>query len=1343
MNSIFYLSRKLYDGNKNYSEAELLASSSSKFNVILAEPGVGKTCLLESLAKQLDTKKVSANAFIHKTINERNKPLVIDGFDELVRIDQSGIYKLLGKISELEPSTLFISSRSSEWDEACTNAFSEFFNEKPNIYRISPFNREEQQKLFWNYLPSEHFESFRSQVSRFDLEQLLPNPQFLKLFAEAYVESDRTFKDKKSIFSLAIDRLAKEANPNIRNNLSTNDKVELAENIFAKLLLSGAEGVSTSDVYADRLFPRIETLIATQSEHLSLLLSSKLFKHGDNESQHLPAHKIIAEYCAANYLVKKMMAEHSCLSLSQCLAIIAPNSVVRDELRGLVGWMGALGNKLIQTTLIDLDPYAVLSNGDPSQLLISSKKLLLDNLKKLAENDPYFRRSDIWRTFSGAGFFTEDFIEELKPIIIDQGNHGHLRGLILELLQNSKTIPFILNELEHILFSQETEKYIRQLASKRLLEVEDYDFSTILDTLLTEGSNLSLSIAAFIIENLGTTRFENSFIFNFLNQCSKLYPDHNKQEVNDRYFIKVFISKLDLNLTVWLLNELTQYLNCACGKEDYECYCRNGISKISGSLLDRYFELETKTYDPVKIGNWMKQLNFHRRRNEKDCLSVKTLQQNDNLRQSIIRLAFENVAEIETANKLKGQFLGPCAHSGLFFKYQDYFFITDLAFEKDNVQLWLGFIQLHQYYAEHKGEDPLRKHMRSQAQTKPIFLSAWMKKNLAYKRQFLENKNIFKGLTRSARKSNRQNKTIKQQNIKYVQDNRELVESGQHWGCLQSFADLVLFQPNEIKNEFGDEQLVRNALKNCLAYIESSVPNLNKLANLRCESSSLYVERVLYAACLEIYRAKKSLEEVKTNLLKALRTNLDIHYGTVTEEERKDLKKEIDRLLFPNAQIAEKFLRDFIEPQLAVKDCKYTPVSWLRYDDVFKPLQPLLPLEWLLKYPDIDLDTIGTLFDLAAQFGNRQKLEKLIKMRCEEIKKILSEKEEGTKKLEGRENFWFIRAFFFLSDGEINEYWNFLKTDKNTIFSLSNKSEGARHGGHPYWPILSPKKIWNILDSFIEQWPRVDLPNSWGTSSPPGEIAYRFLTDIIWILEKNISGESFRVVNQLIEDQRFIELHSNLKSIRSSIIRKDALTNFEAPEPQAVVKFLDNNEVATVEGLRVLILEELTIYQKDLNGGETTTKDIFYNIQNNGNKERLGEVEATKRVADRLKSYLERKGIVITLEHQMQHSNRCDITCTKVINNQRRLLVIESKGQWHKDLYNAASKQLNERYSIHPDAERQGIYLVLWFGADEKVANKINKTFQTAEGLKKSIESGLPTELKGLIDIFVLDVSIC
>ncbi|MGA5989252.1 hypothetical protein ACPB4A_26700, partial [Escherichia coli] len=71
--------------------------------------------------------------------------------------------------------------------------------------------------------------------------------------------------------------------------------------------------------------------------------------------------------------------------------------------------------------------------------------------------------------------------------------------------------------------------------------------------------------------------------------------------IGDRYFIKNFIINLDYELVVNLLDKLSHDLYCTCKKEHYDCYCRTGISKMIGVLLDRYFELETNSYDPQKI----------------------------------------------------------------------------------------------------------------------------------------------------------------------------------------------------------------------------------------------------------------------------------------------------------------------------------------------------------------------------------------------------------------------------------------------------------------------------------------------------------------------------------------------------------------------------------------------------------------------------------------------------------------------------------------------------------------------------------------------------------------------
>ncbi|MES9854912.1 MAG: hypothetical protein ABW170_24155 [Candidatus Thiodiazotropha sp. L084R] len=268
-------------------------------------------------------------------------------------------------------------------------------------------------------MQDENFLAFRDEVGRFDLEMLLPNPQFLKLFADAYIESERYFTDKRSIFGQAVDRLAKEVNTSVAGTnltLSTTQKVNISSEVFAKLLLSGAEGVSTSEATEDRMYPLLSSLFDDNLD-VDGILATRLFKLCDNADQHRPVHKTVAEYCAAGYLTMRIANPSDCLTLSKCLPIIAPNSTVRDELRGLLGWMAALGNKPIEESAIELDPYAVLANGDPSQLEHSSKRQLVKRLKEIEAKDPYFRRGDYKRRFSVAGFFTQDVVEEIKPIL--------------------------------------------------------------------------------------------------------------------------------------------------------------------------------------------------------------------------------------------------------------------------------------------------------------------------------------------------------------------------------------------------------------------------------------------------------------------------------------------------------------------------------------------------------------------------------------------------------------------------------------------------------------------------------------------------------------------------------------------------------------------------------------------------------------------------------------------------------------------------------------------------------------------------------------------------------------
>ncbi|MCB0124636.1 MAG: hypothetical protein KDE58_20415 [Caldilineaceae bacterium] len=244
------------------------------------------------------------------------------------------------------------------------------------------------------------------------------------------------------------------------------------------------------------------------------------------------------------------------------------------------------------------------------------------------------------------------------------------------------------------------------------------------------------------------------------------------------------------------------------------------------------------------------------------------------------------------------------------------------------------------------------------------------------------------------------------------------------------------------------------------------------------------------------------------------------------------------------------------------------------------------------------------------------------------------------------------------------------------------------------------------------------------------------MTQVIRSFDSDDPDVAIPILGRLMTDLRFVDLHNDLKSIRSRQVRKKALRDFEPPTPQEIVNLLDHGAVVTVEGLRQIAIQQLQNFQDSIDGGEFNSADRFYE-----KGERLDEVRSTEIIAERLSLRLEPQGISVTPEHQLKGATRSDFTLTKMIGGKRRLLVTEVKGQWHDELYIAAATQLRDRYSIHPDAEQQGIFLVIWFGPNEKVAGRKRHGIGNAQELKSSIETCLPQELTGLIDVFVLDVS--
>ncbi len=1325
-----YIERRLKIGEEYFSEREALNQSSVL--VVLAEPGAGKTQLLAEFGRILGVSPVRASRFRHQTRIPEGGPLIIDALDEAAKINQSAVDEIIVKAQEFSSGQVIFATRSIGWQQERTVAVRDSFGIEPALVRIEPLTQEQQRAMFGAHLPEEDFNAFSEQTDRFDLTTLLGNPQFLLLFADAFVQSGRAFTSKAQIFRDAVDRLALDTGSTITGPIRPpiHELTTISAEIMTKLLLSGAAGVSVKEQLADRDYPYLPAMYAGNAGNAHTALDTRLFKPADEPDYHEPVHRIVAEYCAAQYLVHRLADKKNPLSLRRLMAVVAPSGVVRDELRGLLGWMAAAGPDRVQLAAIDLDPYAILANGDPSQLTTASKRRLLLRLASEAEKNPGFRRSDYWRRFSVGGFFTPEVVPDVARLLRSSPVTSPLVDLLLELLVNSGGPKSLEAEVRAIMLHPGADEHTRVWASRALIKLRGKAEPADLAALVTEASANSLKVATDLLAEVGLEDFNEKAIHAFLRAYVGRYPARRSLRDDSAYMASYYLKGVMEHFTAAdaarHLDLLTDGLSCSCKNPDYDCRCRNGVSKVSGKLLDRYFETSTQPHDPDRIWGWMRSLWYEHRIDSDRSEAIKALAANDALRHQLHVRAFANITKGSEAWNIRYHLSDSHHHAGLAFRDDDDRRMADFAFESDNPGLWSAF-WTRPREEDRRGPDEFRRHLRAQAASKPAFGAVWARNERGLRE--MREKHDRQWRRRSRRWKNKESQK-READRSLLEANLDQVKSGNHWGWAWTFAQLYLSEPDRLSHFTDDMGLVEDCLRNCLTMLRPHMPSLADLAG----SGNYKVAHTAFVSCWLHFRDRRTLQHVDRETLTAAKVECS-KYQSMSDAEHEAFELELDRLLFPVDGDAEAFARQLVEPGLSGSRESHTKVWWLARKAAFSDLRGRLSVEWLRTFPSMPVSARDELFNIAAATSERTALLDIVEQGVQLARIAPSGEtiEEAAHRMDDL-RFWQIRRFFFQTSGA--DGWSDLSPEPDVIFAIADKA--GRFGDEAQgWPTLSAEKIFKVLDAFIDVWPAVHLPSSYGSGDPPEEQAYRFLTDIVWRIGRDAPEKSIAVLDKLLADPRFSGFEAAMKTIRAEAIKKLALASYSAPLPREIGTLLDHAGIASVEDLRAFAVEELGWLQSWLRTADTDPLAPYYQ-----SGKPVNENTARNRVVDGLQGRMHALGMPVVVEHHMNGSNRCDFTVSASIEGRRRLLVVEAKGQWHPNLYTAASTQLAGQYASHQDAEDQGIYLVFWFGPETAVANRVRHGIKTARELQERIVEEMPAVLRGQIDLVVLDLSL-
>src|SRR5471032_14948 len=204
--------------------------------------------------------------------------------------------------------------------------------------------------------------------------------------------------------------------------------------------------------------------------------------------------------------------------------------------------------------------------------------------------------------------------------------------------------------------------------------------------------------------------------------------------------------------------------------------------------------------------------------------------------------------------------------------------------------------------------------------------------------------------------------------------------------------------------------------------------------------------------------------------------------------------------------------------------------------------------------------------------------------------------------------------------------------------------------------------------------------------------------------------------------------------------QKRAETNYSPLMPNQLRGILSDSTPSQIDDLKAMVVEELTVMQKILIGDELDQVRDFWND--------MGIPHAENRCRDRLAAMvgpaLAPYGIQRITEADMPQTKRADLAFSAG----DMQLPMEVKGQWHDDVWNAATDQLDARYLIDWRSEQRGIYCVLWFGDLPSASRRRLKVppskfpFPTSEGeMQRLLVQTIPEARRHRIDVIVLDLT--
>ncbi|WP_287322399.1 hypothetical protein [Mesorhizobium sp.] len=478
----------------------------------------------------------------------------------------------------------------------------------------------------------------------------------------------------------------------------------------------------------------------------------------------------------------------------------------------------------------------------------------------------------------------------------------------------------------------------------------------------------------------------------------------------------------------------------------------------------------------------------------------------------------------------------------------------------------------------------------------------------------------------------------------------------------------------------------------------------------------------IMAGLYERVRCGKGLAGLSDCLKQAaLLLSYDDH-GWNIEKEQEGLRTMLEAEVFPIQEARQAFARLWIEPALAAGNEHVTGLHKLAHDPDWQATGAALGAGWLTAFPNVPESVEAGLVDCLTHGDALDALHDVAEARAATVfhnfDHMLS---------------WLAIDVLVRFDAVRPNLCGIGADHPEFIWFLRNRLQFERRGG--VLPPALAQAVW-IIAEFREQWPYAVLQGT-GSGDTNDYDATDFLRSLIGLIAGDTRVEGSEAMARLVAgpSDSYAQL---IRHMAAEQRQKRAEEDFSGLAPGDLAALLENGPPGNIEDLKALVLEEMDVARRKLIGDDLDSVVEFWTD--------AGIPRDENRCRDRLAAMigpeLARYDIQRITEADMPRTKRADLAFARGAMQ----LPIEVKGQWHTDVWDAATSQLDVQYLVDWRSEQRGIYCVLWFGDMPSASNRRLKVHPeglpapaSAEEMCTMLTAGIPEARRALIDVVVFD----